>query len=155
MTCIDAQRLITSFINDELNLSELDKFIHHVKSCAECSEELEVYFTFLTAIKQLDEEEHLSGDYRLELKKKIHNSEEKIINKRLFKIRKMIIFYIIVLFTSIIISFKNGLISKESKGIHSKTTSEYNLKYEYKSNKYKNRELEYSNYLNILYDNNN
>ncbi|HHT96992.1 MAG TPA: zf-HC2 domain-containing protein [Clostridiales bacterium] len=155
MTCMYTQRLITSFINDELSLSELDKFIHHVKACDECYEELEVYFTLLTAMKQLDEEQNLSNDYRLELKNKIYYSEEKIVNKRIHKIRKIIMFCMIVLFTSTIISFKNGVISKEAKGVHSKTISEYNLKYEYKSNKYINRELEYNNYLNVLFDNKN
>ena len=41
-----AQSLITGFINDELDIGELERFILHIQSCKECREELEVYYAY-------------------------------------------------------------------------------------------------------------
>ena len=59
MTCLDTQRMIIRFINDDLSLEELELFLDHVNSCSECREELEVYYALITAMKQLDEDEIL------------------------------------------------------------------------------------------------
>ncbi|HPU63531.1 MAG TPA: zf-HC2 domain-containing protein [Mobilitalea sp.] len=71
MTCMEAQSLITRFINDELEIVELEEFIKHIESCSECREELEVYYALLTAMKQLDEDKNLSQDFSQELQEKI------------------------------------------------------------------------------------
>ena len=63
MTCTETQSLIKAFINDELNINEQEEFIQHIESCPNCREELEVYYAILTAMKQLDEDKNLSGDY--------------------------------------------------------------------------------------------
>ena len=101
MTCIESQSLITAFINDELNISELEEFIRHVQSCEECKEELEVYYALLTAMKQLDEDKHLSNDYNQDLKEKIERTQEKIIHLRFNYYRKKgILLMIIISFTA-------------------------------------------------------
>jgi len=68
---MEAQSLITRFINDELEIVELEEFIKHIESCSECREELEVYYALLTAMKQLDEDKNLSQDFSQELQEKI------------------------------------------------------------------------------------
>lgn len=98
MTCTKAQSLITAFINDELDISELEEFVEHIRSCDECSEELEVYYALLTAMKQLDEEKNLSVDFRQELNEKLDRAEERIIHLRFnFYRKKGILIFIIVL----------------------------------------------------------
>lgn len=88
MTCREAQSLITAFINDELDISELEVFVEHIRSCDECSEELEVYYALLTAMKQLDEDKNLSIDFRQELNDKLDRVEERIIHLRFNYYRK-------------------------------------------------------------------
>ncbi|NLJ97109.1 MAG: zf-HC2 domain-containing protein [Clostridiales bacterium] len=98
MTCTKAQSLITAFINDELKINELEEFVEHIRSCDECSEELEVYYALLTAMKQLDEDKNLSIDYRQELNDKLDRIEEEIIHLRFnFYRKKGILFLILIL----------------------------------------------------------
>lgn len=121
MTCMEAQALITPFINDQLDIATLEQFIDHVEKCADCKEELEVYYALLTAMKQLDEDEEVSADFAKELENKLKESQEKILRAKLVHIRKRILFVILVifigLFTSVSVSVVEEvlILSKEAK----------------------------------------
>ncbi len=56
MTCQEAERMITPYINNWLSDEELEQFLLHIKSCENCREELEIYFTVDYGIRQLDDE---------------------------------------------------------------------------------------------------
>lgn len=72
MECKRAQELITAFINNQLeNDDERKDFLEHIDDCRECREELEVTYSLLTAMKQLDENADLSDNYITELNHKI------------------------------------------------------------------------------------
>lgn len=105
MTCTEAQSIITAFINDELNISELEEFILHMESCPECREELEVYYALLTAMKQLDEDKNLSDDYSQELKEKIEHTQERIIHLRYNYYRKKGVLFLIILFMAVFLVY--------------------------------------------------
>ena len=45
MDCRHAEKLIQSYISDELEGDELHDFITHIRSCNSCFDELETYFT--------------------------------------------------------------------------------------------------------------
>ena len=77
MTCIKAQSMIVSFVDNKLSIEELEEFLDHVNSCKTCREELEVYYTLLTAMKQLNEDRNLSDNFSLELKEKLGKSTRK------------------------------------------------------------------------------
>ena len=88
MTCMEAQSSITAFINDEMDIAELEEFIEHIQDCEECMDELDVYYALLTAMKQLDEDRNLSDDFSQELREKIDCSQERIIHLRYNYYRK-------------------------------------------------------------------
>ncbi|MBQ8799899.1 MAG: zf-HC2 domain-containing protein [Lachnospiraceae bacterium] len=71
MDCKRALELITQFINGQLNAEETQAFLDHIDSCPECREELEVTYSLMTALKQLDEDTDLSENYSEELNEKI------------------------------------------------------------------------------------
>lgn len=72
MDCKRAQELITAFINEQLkDDAERKAFLEHIDECAECREELEVTYSLITAMKQLDEDTDLSDNYIAELNRKI------------------------------------------------------------------------------------
>lgn len=101
MTCVETQSLITPFINDELNISELEEFIEHVNYCPVCREELEVYYALLTAMKQLDEDKNLSADFNQELAYKLHRSQERIVHvKYAYYRKKGILIFIFILLSA-------------------------------------------------------
>ncbi len=105
MTCTQAQGYITPFINDQIDVNELEKFLDHIEHCEECREELEVYYTLLTAMKQLDEEHNMSGDYHMEFLNKIKKAEERIVHSKVQSFRKRFILAAIIGVVSFLSSF--------------------------------------------------
>lgn len=71
MDCKRVMELMTQFINGQLNTEDVEAFLDHVESCPECREELEVNYSLMTAMKQLDEDTDLSDNYIEELNQKI------------------------------------------------------------------------------------
>ena len=67
MNCLEAQSKIMAFIDNDLPDDELKEFIKHIKSCDNCAEELEIYYTLVVGMKQLDDGENISGDFRKQL----------------------------------------------------------------------------------------
>ena len=71
MNCLEAQSKIMAFIDNKLPDEELREFIKHVKNCENCAEELEIYYTLIVGMKQLDESDNLSTNFTEELNKKL------------------------------------------------------------------------------------
>lgn len=108
MNCIEAQRLIMSFINDKLDINQLEEFINHVNSCPDCMEELEVYYVLLAGMKQLDEDKELSDDFHQDLMNILRQSEERIIHDKILHIRKRVILIVMITLIAITSSFRFG-----------------------------------------------
>lgn len=106
MTCLDTQRMIIRFINDDLSLEELELFLDHVNSCSECREELEVYYALITAMKQLDEDEILYDDFSMELSAKLEKAQEKIIHSKFAYYRKNVAIVVVILITIFTINWR-------------------------------------------------
>lgn len=97
MTCFEAQCLITAFINEKLDQDKLKEFLGHINHCADCKEDLEVYFTLLNGMKQLDENEIIDNNFHIDLEGFIHKQEEKLQQERSKKIQKRIILCLFML----------------------------------------------------------
>ncbi len=138
MTCDKNQKLITPFINDELDNNELEDFLNHLKSCSECYEELEVYYTLLTAMKQLDDEEKLSNDFRLELSTKLHKAEEKIIHERYSRFRKKSLIILLVIVITLFIGLQDRFSNKEDENLV--TDSDFRLRKQFNYERYQSIE---------------
>ena len=95
MNCMDCQKVIMPFINEELDNGQLSQFLDHLKTCPECMEELEVYYTLLKSMKQLDENQELSDNYYNDLLKLIEKSEEKLNSKNKIYAGKKIVLLMI------------------------------------------------------------
>lgn len=108
MNCIDAQRLIVPFINNELKVNQLEEFVHHVYSCPNCMEELEVYYVLLAGMKQLDEDKELSTNFKKDLMNLLKLSQDRIIHEKFLHIKKRIVLIIMISVVAIISSFRIG-----------------------------------------------
>ena len=62
MTCVEAEKMVVPYMKDELSPTELEDFLNHIKTCDNCREELEIYFTVDVGIRQLDQE---TGTYNI------------------------------------------------------------------------------------------
>jgi len=145
MTCTEAQSIITAFINDELNISELEEFILHMESCPECREELEVYYALLTAMKQLDEDKNLSDDYSQELKEKIEHTQERIIHLRYNYYRKKGVLFLIILFMAVFFSLYHYLMPEEE--VNNVTESRFRLRTSFMEDRFDKPAKELNDYL--------
>jgi hypothetical protein len=120
MTCIDTQRLITPFIQGELDIDQLEEFVNHVKSCPNCMEELEVYYVLISGMKQLDEDKELSNDFHQDLLNMIRRFEDRIFHNKFLHIRKRIVLIVVITLTAMASSFRltefvvDDVINKES-----------------------------------------
>ena len=87
MTCKEAERLVMPYINGELTEEELKDFLEHTQSCADCMEELEIYFTIEAGIMQLDSE---TGNYNIKgaLDAAMEQSRQRLQAIRLIKIAR-------------------------------------------------------------------
>ncbi len=81
MNCKEAQRLLVPYIDGTLDGKKEEEFVRHVRHCAECYEELEVYSTVFAGIRQLDGDE-AEVDYRTLVEDTLKNSEEDLRDER-------------------------------------------------------------------------
>ena len=54
-SCREAEKMVMPYINHQLDETQLEQFLKHVRSCPACREELEIYYTVSVGLKQLDE----------------------------------------------------------------------------------------------------
>lgn len=71
MNCIEAQSKIMAYIEDKLPDDELREFIKHVRGCSACYEELDIYYTLIEGMRELDVSDNISDDFRNSLNKRL------------------------------------------------------------------------------------
>ena len=73
MTCMEAEKMVIPYINDQLSVTELEDFMEHIKTCENCREELEIHYMVDVGLKKLDEAD---GTYDIvgDLKRKLAES---------------------------------------------------------------------------------
>lgn len=148
MTCMETQKMITPFINDELTLEETELFIDHVNSCLECREELEVYYALLTAMKQLDEDKILYDDFSMELSAKLDKAQEKIINAKFTYYRKKGALLLIILIVLAVVSWRYS--GRREEPVVIVKESDFRLQIKYQRTKENSLEQKLQSYLEKL-----
>ncbi|MFA9463702.1 MAG: anti-sigma factor [Velocimicrobium sp.] len=93
MTCMETQRNMKLFIDDKLDIEQLEEFLLHIRSCESCREDLDVYYTILSSIKFLDEDKNSSE--QMDVERFIKHAEEKIRRKHLRIIYKKIVIVVL------------------------------------------------------------
>ena len=111
MDCKRAMELMTQFINESLDAEDVQAFLDHIDSCPECREELEVTYSLMTAMKQLDEDTDLSDNYIEELNTKIETCYLDELKRKRSCVRRRILLGIVVF----LLLFMNGITVKEER----------------------------------------
>jgi len=57
MTCMEAEKMVIPYINDELSPTDMENFLDHIEHCENCREELEIHYLVDEGLKKLDEAE--------------------------------------------------------------------------------------------------
>lgn len=71
MTCLEAQSKIIAYIDHNMERDEKADFLTHIKNCEDCKDELNIYYTMIEGMRQLDENLPLSKDFTKELNSRI------------------------------------------------------------------------------------
>lgn len=71
MTCLEAQSKIIAYIDHNLEKDEKTDFLRHIKNCEDCKDELNIYYTMIEGMRQLDGNLPLSKDFTAELNNRI------------------------------------------------------------------------------------
>ena len=109
MDCKRVMELMTQFINDQLAAEDVQAFLDHIDSCPECREELEVNYSLMTAMKQLDEDTDLSDNYIEELNQKIETCYLDELKRKRSCTRRRILLAVVV----ILLVLQSGIVRKE------------------------------------------
>lgn len=83
MKCEEALLKIDAYINDNLSNKELEEFLEHVKTCPECYDELETYYTIYVGTKYLEEEKQEPYNIPNMLKENLRDKERFIRRRKL------------------------------------------------------------------------
>ncbi len=73
MTHLEAQSYIMPFIEGKVPDNKQEDFVIHMKNCKKCHEELEIYYTLLVGMKQLDNRTDVNMDLTADLENSRNN----------------------------------------------------------------------------------
>ena len=92
MECSEFQKNIQPFIYGQLNMLKEEEMLEHRLACKECNEELEIYYTIINCIKELDGKLETSDNYHGEYNDFIEKTRREIRKYKKNRFRRRIAF---------------------------------------------------------------
>ena len=86
MTCLEAQSHIMAFIEKKLPDDVIPGFVKHMRYCKNCREELEIYYTLIVGMHQVDNNQELSQNFAKDLENELNRLEHKVKKAKRFKL---------------------------------------------------------------------
>lgn len=91
ITCEQVQKRIIDFINDDMEVKDIEKFLYHIENCEECREEYSVYYTLIMGMKLLDSD-NIKGKIQINPRDRIDDAKSYLIRYRLVLFQKILLF---------------------------------------------------------------
>lgn len=66
MTCKEADKAISLFLDDDLDNQDLSEFLNHIDTCPDCKEELTIQFLVKTGMQRLEDGDTFNLKYELD-----------------------------------------------------------------------------------------
>ncbi len=98
MNCLEAQSYIMPFIEGKVPGNKQEEFVMHMKTCKTCHEELEIYYTLIVGMEQLDENKELSTDFDRDLENELGRMNNKVKGRRRRRFSSFSMVFSIVVF---------------------------------------------------------
>ena len=92
MECSEFQKNIQPFIYGQLSMLKEEEMLEHLLTCKECNEELEIYYTIINCIKELDGKLETSDNYHGEYNDFIEKTRREIRKYKKNRFRRRIAF---------------------------------------------------------------
>ena len=108
MTCLEVQSKIIAYIDHNLEKDVKTDFLRHIQCCEDCKEELNIYYTMIEGMRQLDNNLPLTKDFTKELNQRMEQ-ELKQNKKRQKFFRSSIALAVVGAFCFLIFTYVNFL----------------------------------------------
>lgn len=108
MTCLEAQSNIMKFIDKKLPDDKVTDFVRHIRHCPNCAEELEISFTLIVGMRQLDNNEEMYHNFNAAINTELERIENRIKNARRFKVSTFSVIFAVIVF-SLLVLYDRGL----------------------------------------------
>lgn len=77
MNCQEFQGKIQNFIQDTLEPEVSGSFVHHVRNCADCYDELEIQYMIQVGLERMDDDKGQSLNLKKELQEQLQYYEQR------------------------------------------------------------------------------
>lgn len=111
MKCVEAQSLITEYINDELSGERLEHFLAHVYDCEDCKEELEIYYVIMKGMKQIDNDNVLNYNFHEAFEDELEQSRNLLVKSNTKFILKLFLLEMLIILVALLLTMDNSRIS--------------------------------------------
>lgn len=98
MNCKETQKSIRTFLDDELTLQKEQEFVHHVRSCKECMEELTITYLITEGLNMFEESGDADIQKKLDEKLDVVLQREKMLKQLKTGVITVLAFIVCVLF---------------------------------------------------------
>ncbi|MBR0381523.1 MAG: zf-HC2 domain-containing protein [Eubacterium sp.] len=106
MDCRKTQSLMQAFIDYRLDDDETVDFIDHIRACPKCSEELEIYYTMLNGLRQLENGSVLTADFTSELAEDMRDRYDQIkVEKKRENYTRLTVYLILIIFAVSVLAY--------------------------------------------------
>lgn len=119
MKCVEAQGLITEYINDELSGEELEQFLEHVCECEDCREELEIYYVIMKGMKQIDNDNVINYNFHEAFEDELEHSRSQLVQSNTKFIVKLFVLELLIILMAIMLTKDNSHIHREESVVDS------------------------------------
>ncbi|SNU05540.1 hypothetical protein SAMN06297422_10436 [Lachnospiraceae bacterium] len=82
MNHLEAQSYIMPFIDGKVPANRRNDFVLHMRNCKRCHKELEIYYTLMVGMRQLDNNQVLSSDFDRDLENELNKLSHKAKTKK-------------------------------------------------------------------------
>lgn len=128
MTCQEVQSNVIKYVNNQLDIKTLESFVEHVEGCADCMEELEVYYILLVGMKRLDQDKNESLNFHADFTQSLEHAKIRIIKYKHQCIRRRILFVLVIIFMMLASGFSmNHKIEKGNRPYREEGEHSYRL----------------------------
>lgn len=97
ISCRETQQKIKDYIDQNMTLEEAVQFVTHVRGCEECREELEAYYAFYSALRQLDAKDDELGNFYMNIEKRLEKTEAEAATAKKEHYLRRIIYVVVAL----------------------------------------------------------
>lgn len=117
MECFEVDTKLISYLEHSLNDEELEEFLEHLQNCEECRQEVEMHFTLIEGLQQMDEEEIKIFDFPAEFNKQNEEQYQEIITRKKYRgiTDRLVLLFVLVM---IFFGFVYGIIHRYDYHTH-------------------------------------